>query len=266
MITKEDIITYIQKIPPAPKAMKQTIALLQVGELKKASEVAKEDRAFASYLKDLLNKPIYGFTKEVSDITQIFSILGISKSLQTVYNYLLSLLSPKEWSFFALDKNSFYELQADLLASWNNILSHLGVEDKEIESAITILPASVIVCEALFSEHKKDVELIRSTKDLDLNEMLERLSGFRLFSICELIAKKWEMSPKIVTILEYALTTDSSGENELKRYGKWMHLLLFYTLSKPRYIQAELNDFLAFEVEFVEDIYEEFTQIMEIEQ
>ena len=265
MITKEDIIAYIQKIPPAPKVVQECIVLLQAGELRKASLAAKEDKALTSYLKHLVNKPIYGFSKEVNDVTQIFSILGVSKSLQSIYNYLLSMLSPSKWSFFALDEATFHELQAELSASWNKILEKQGVVDKEIESSITLLPAAIIVCEAIFSEHEKDVALIRSSKDLDLNTILKRLSGFVLFDVCKMIALKWEMSPRIVTILEYALKRDAQEGDELKVYGKWIHLLLFFTLSKPNYINAKLNDFLEFDVAYVEDIYEEFAQFMEIE-
>ena len=45
--------------------------------------------------------------------------------------------------------------------------------------------------------------------------------------------------------------------------GVW-DKLFFYTLSKPVYIEAGVNDFIDFQVEFVEDIYEEFNQVMEI--
>jgi len=46
--------------------------------------------------------------------------------------------------------------------------------------------------------------------------------------------------------------------------GKWMHLLLFYTLSKPVYIEAGLNDFIEFNIAYVEEVYEEFSSIMEM--
>ena len=84
MITKDKIDEYINKIPPAPKALKETLALLNAGELIKASKVAQTDLALAAYLKELVNKPIYGFANEVTDVSQIFGILGVSGSQQTV--------------------------------------------------------------------------------------------------------------------------------------------------------------------------------------
>ncbi|NPA66760.1 MAG: HDOD domain-containing protein [Epsilonproteobacteria bacterium] len=264
MITKEDIEKYIQKIPPAPKAVQKTIQAINQGDLIKAAKEAKEDLAFSAYLKELVNKPIYGFRTEVKDTGQIFGILGLSQSQQVVYNYLLNILSPDEWKFFKLNKKTFNDLQDHLSLSWNKILEHLSIKDKEIESSITLLPASIIVCEALFNEKKEEVELIRSAKDLDLNTILKRLSGYTLFDISAMIAKKWEMDPKIIAIVRASSGIEKVENQEIENLAKWMHLLLFYTLSQPQYIEAGLNDFIEFKVEFVDDIYVEFMEVIEI--
>ena len=265
MITKEDIESYIERIPPAPEAVRQTLALLQAGELRKAAAVASQDRALAAYLRNLVNKPIYGFKNEVKDIAQIFSILGVGGSVQTVYNYMMNLLSPKEWRFFKLNQALFNDLQADLSAGWNKILKHHGIKDQDIEAAVALLPSAVIVAEALFNAHKADVELIQSAKDIDLSTVLKRLCGYTLFDISAMIAKKWEMPSKIADIVLAASGEYSVKEKEIMELGAWMHLLLFYLFSKPKYIDAGLNDFLEFHIEFVEDIYEEFGKVMEIE-
>ena len=266
MITQEDIEKYIEKIPPAPKVVQQTIRLLQAGELSKAAKTAMQDKALSIYMQKLVNKPIYGFRTEVTDVTQIFTILGIGGSLQAVYSYLMNILSPDEWHFFQMNRQLFWDLQAELTALWNKILKHLHKEDRELETAITLLPSSMIVAEALFREHKKDVELIRMTKDLDLSTILERLSGYTLFDISAMIAKKWEMPQEIVEIVLAASGKPAKVEKRASSAGKWMHLLLFYVLSQPRFIEAGLNDFIEFNVEYVADIYEEFGEIMEIEE
>ena len=265
MITKEDIESYIKRIPPVSDAVEKTLTLLQAGELNKAAKVASEERALSAYLRDLVNKPIYGFKSEIKDTAQIFSILGVGSALQAVYNYMMNLLSPKEWHFFRLNQRLFNDLQAELSTGWNKILIHISVKDKEIEAAIALLPSSIIVSEALFSDHQKDVELIRSAKDLDLSTILKRLSGYTLFDISAMIAKKWNMPQKIADIVKAASGKDISDDEEINRLGAWMHLLLFYTLSKPQYIEAGLNDFIEFNVEYVQDIYEEFSELMGIE-
>lgn len=264
MITKETIDNFISKIPPAPHALKETLLHLNVGDLTKAAKAASQDKALNNYLKVLVNKPIYGFRNQVNEVSQIFGILGVNKSQQAVYNYMTTLLSPSKWTLFKLNRVLFYNLQADLSMNWQKILTHLNIEDKETLSAISLLPASIIVSEALFCERKKDIDILRSVHPIDLNTILKRLTGLDLFDLCEQIAGKWEMNEKISQIIQASSGTNPSSDSDIDTLGKWMHLLLFYTLSQPQYIEAELNDFINFQVEYVSDIYEDFSQLMEI--
>ncbi|MDF1882638.1 HDOD domain-containing protein [Sulfurimonas sp. SAG-AH-194-C21] len=264
MITKDTIDSFIDKIPPAPKALKETLMHLNAGDLVKAANAAKEDKALSSYLKILVNKPIYGFKNEVTEVSQIFGILGVSRSLQTVYNYMMTLLSPSKWVLFRLNRVVFYNLQADLSMNWQKILNHLEIDDSDILSSISLLPASIIVSEALFCEKKKDVDLLRSVNQIDLNTVLQRLCGVDLFDICQQIAQKWEMPQSVSDILQAASGVKPSRDETIDKLGKWMHLLLFYTLSQTKYIEAELNDFIDFQLEYANDIYEEFSKLMEI--
>ena len=265
MITKEKIDAFIEKIPPSPEVLRKTIFALNAGDLTKAAKIAKEDKALSHYLKELVNKPIYGFRNEVNDVSQIFGILGLSQSQQAVYNYMISLLSPAKWKLFGLNKSSFADLQAELSMGWKKILKHLNIDDKEIESAIALLPASIIVSEALFCEKIDDVHLLRSVNNIDLNTILQRLCRMDLFDICQRIAQKWEMDEKIISIIQAASGVKPSEDEQINLLGKWMHLLLFFTLSKPHFIEAGLNDFIDFQIEYIGDIYDEFATLMEIQ-
>ena len=237
---------------------------LNQGELVKAAQIAETDLALKAYLKNIVNKPIYGFKNEVSEISQIFGILGVSSSQQTVYNYMMTLLSPKKWELFKLKESTFHEIQAKLSRRWKQILIHLEIDDIEIESAITLLPASIIVAEALFSSRKDDVDILRSVNNLDLNTILSRLCDLDLFDICEKIAIKWEMPEKVAQIVQASSGFKPIEDEELNTLAKWMHLLLFYELSQPMFIEAELNDFIEFQIDYVSDIYEDFAQLMEV--
>ena len=45
-----------------------------------------------------------------------------------------------------------------------------------------------------------------------------------------------------------------------------MHLLLFFELSQSTYVNAGLNEFIEFQIEFVQDIYETFMQVVEYDE
>jgi len=264
VITKDKIDAFIKKIPPASEALKETLLLLSIGELTKAAKVAQTDLALKSYLKNLVNKPIYGFRHEVSETSQIFGILGVSSSQQSVYNYMISLLSPDTWILFKLNKHTFSELQARLSTRWGKILKHLNIDDKDIDSSISLLPASIIISEALFCEKIDEVKLLKNTKALDYNTILTRLCGIGLFDICEQISKKWEMPEKISNIIQAASGLKPSDDEETNKLGKWMHLLLFYELSQSTFLEAGLNDFIDFQIDYVSDVYDEFAILMNI--
>lgn len=262
MITSEEITHYIEKIPPAPAVVQEALNYARAGDLTKAAKRASEDPALALYLKTLINRPIYGFRNEVSDVAQIFGILGLGASQQTLYNYLLSLLTPKKWELFDLTNHQFYDLQASISKHWETILAHLQINDKEIQSAISLIPASIIVCEGLFSKRKEEVAQLRSVKALDYNTILFRLSGRDLFDISGEIAHKWEMPERIVNLIRSASGIDQTLEGKERTLAQWMHLLLFYELSQPAYVSAGLNEFVDFKIEFVHDIYESFSQVI----
>lgn len=266
MITQEEISHYIQNIPPTPAIVKQTLEFVRVGDLTKAAKSAENDPALRLYLITLINRPIYGFRNEVHDIAQIFGILGTSTTQQILYHYLLTFLAPKEWKLFTLNNHAFYDLQASLSRKWEKILRHLNLLNHDTESAITLLPASIIVCDALFGDHKSDVEQLRSVKALDYNTILYRLCKQSLFDICTIIADKWEMPPTISRIVHAASGLDQEVAPNEKILAQWIHLLLFYELSQSSYVEAGLNEFIDFQIEFVQDIYESFMQVVEYDE
>ena len=63
------------------------------------------------------------------------------------------------------------------------------------------------------------------------------------------------------------LVLASSGKTEesdpqIIELSKWMHLLFFYQLSQKVCVEAGLNDFIEFNIEYVQDIYDEFQELI----
>ena len=263
MVNKEEIQAYINSIPPSPKTLKQVLLHIREGELTKASHAASEDPALKLFLQNIVNKPIYGFKNDIKDIGQIFGVLGLAQAEQIVYNYMISLLEPKKWELFSLTNKSFSEIQDNLSILWKKILLHKGIKDKAIYSSIALLPASIIVCEALFKSKQDEVNLLRSVKEIDYNTILKRLAGIDLFDLCKEIAQAWEM-PDVMSklILASSGKANSKLDPQIIELSKWMHLLFFYQLSQVACIEAGLNDFIEFNIEYVQDIYEEFQEVV----
>jgi len=262
LITQEEIGAYISSIPPSPTTLKKVLARLKEGELNKASQEAAEDPALKLYLQNIVNKPIYGFKNDIKEIGQIFSVLGLTQAEQIVYNYMISLLSPKKWELFALSEKSFSDIQDNLGIQWKKILEHKGIDDKAIYSSIALLPASIIVCEALFKSKKDEVALLKSVKEINYNTILQRLSGMDLFDLCGKIAQAWEMPEMISKIVLASSGRTEESDPKIIELSRWMHLLFFYQLSQAACVEAGLNDFIEFNIDYVEEIYAEFQELL----
>ena len=79
--------------------------------------------------------------------------------------------------------------------------------------------------------------------------MLQRLCNLDLFDIFQQIAQIWEIPQSISDILQAASGLKASEDETINNLGKWMHLLLFYTLSQPKYIKQNLMIVLVFPIE-----------------
>ncbi len=262
MITNEDIQTYISSIPPSPNTLKKVLAHIEEGELSKAANEATQDPALKAYLQSVVNKPIYGFKNDIKDIGQIFGVLGLAQAEQLVYNYMISLLSPEKWELFSLTNKEFSNIQDTLSIQWKKILAYKGISDKTLYSAISLLPASIIVCEALFKTKKQEIELMRSVKEIDYSTILKRLTHLSLFDLCQSIATAWELPPLISDIVLASSGHSDETDEHVIELSKWMHLLFFYQLSQAVCVEAGLNDFIEFNIDYVTDIYEEFQDLI----
>ena len=260
---KNKIGNYIKNIPAIPKNVKECALYLQKGDLYNAAKSALKDPAFSQYLITLVNKPIFGFRNEIKDISQIFGILGVEKAAQVVNAYYAKLILPKAWKLFPITNSDFQALQTSLIHNWNKILNYEQQNTIALASVVSLLPASIIVCEEIFEDQMEDVKLLKIQKDLSYDEILFKISGYKLFDIFIIICKKWELPKESLKFIEY-ISKKIEDDTMLSKLARYIHLLMFFELSKPIYVKAGLNDFVEFDVEFVQDVYENFMKIVDV--
>lgn len=265
MITANDLEKFIKQIPAAPVVVIETLKELEKEDLIKAAKSALRDPALISYLREIINKPYFGFTNDINDIYQIFSGLGIIRAKQIISSYLVSILAPKSWSFFELTQEDIQNMQSDTIIIWNKILDYKKCEESEIAISAVLLPAAIIVCEYLFRAKQEEIELILSNKYLDYNSLLERVSGRNFFDLVEIICQKWGLPIRSAKILKAASgnNPDACDYKDLV-YAKMLHMLFFYLLVKPNLVKAGLMQFIEYNPDFTEDIAQEFIEIVGI--
>jgi len=263
LLTNSTIENYISTIPPVPKVIKSCLSYLDATDMIQAANAAKEDKAFILYLCDIVNKPIFGFAKEIKDPHQIFGILGLNRAKQIVYGYYLLLILPKKWEVFDFSNKKFQNLQSNLIVNWNKILDFLSINDKDMRACITLLPASLIVCEMLFRDIKGTIFLLRESKQISFDELLFKMSGNTLFDITSKIAKKWEFNKNIQDFIMLISSNELDKNSSTYKPTVFLRLLISYEMSKPYIIESGLNDLFDFSLEFDENDMLDFYSLME---
>ncbi|MDY0238150.1 MAG: HDOD domain-containing protein [Campylobacterales bacterium] len=258
MITNSDLDRYIASIPSLPKVVRDCVKALNDGDLVAAANFAKEDKALMFYLKDIVNKPIYGFRTEIKDANQLFGILGLGRARQILQAYYTKLISPTKWEVFELNSQVFQEFQADLMVKWGNILSFCKNNDSEVLKTASIIPAALAAAEAIFREHLETLNVLKSQHAFSYDYILKKTTGYNFKDIIIQIAKKWELTSKSVEFIE--LLYEDEYKNDTVEYLK---LLIQYELSRPNLMQSGANDLFEFDSFANEELIENFYKIIE---
>jgi len=258
MVTTEQIKNYLKKVPPMPKPLKETFEFLKNGDLSGAARAAANDPAIIFYLKQVVNSAAYGFKSEVTNPNQIFSILGVARAKQLMYAYMTSYVAPDKWGFFDLKKDDFIMFQTSLMHFWEEIIK-IEKADERYLSASSIFSAGLVVADGVFSDHIENVNLIREVEDVALNDILKRVSGLNFEKLIEKVVESWGVEKDILELVKLSFADTKCEHNEIKcKLAKYLHLLLFYELSRPKMMEAEVNYFVEFKPEFTKEVSQKF--------
>jgi len=247
LITKAEILKKIDSIPPMPEAVKNTINYLKVGELQKAADEANNDIVLKQKISKIVNSAYFGFAQTLTDTRQMFSVMGLETAKSVVLSYLVSLLEPKEWKIFS-DLN-FEEFQSAFLAGGKEaiILESDEVTYKKYADALALIPATFCLIDELLGSKKKEVELLIESSELNYGKILKRFTGFSVFTLAALVAKKWELNQENVNLIKMAECGKCEGE--LSKIGASVHLELFKIVSEKKFYI--LNSFIDFNPETI---------------
>lgn len=264
MLSKEDLDRYLDSIPPIPEVLKACKNALEEGDMVKAADLAAKDRALLNHFKNIVNKPIFGFRNELKDARQIFGVLGIVRAKQIFQSYYSLLLAPKQWQVFHLTSTQFNEIQASFIIRWEEVLKDYEVKDDDMEAIVTLIPASIAVCESIFKDHLETIGLIKSQKNITYEALLYRLSGYDFFDIVKIIAKKWEFSSNVIDLLgQLKLLQDKDDLNTHEIIMTNLLLLINYELSRPVAMQSGINDLFELDCNFDQILIGDFYNIMD---
>lgn len=267
MITKEKVLQYIEQIPTSQQVVQKAISLLEINELEKTVQVLQSSPVIIDYLQKMSQKGSFTLQEKNPSLNMVLVFFGCKRAKAILYSYLISTMLPKKWQLFEMSNELFFELNSDLARNWEKILERVlpSLINKYI-AASALLTSSVAICDSIFGEKKEQIYKMQNDGIVDFSELLRNLTGMSIFDIASIIGKKLSFDDEVINLIEQTANISTEKINsEILLLSKYLHILLFFTLSRPNFIKAGLNTFLKFDAENVSDILDNFTTIIEVD-
>lgn len=267
MISKEVVLSYIEQIPSSQVIVQKAIKLLDANELEKTVLVLQTSPAIIDYLQKMSQKGMFPLQEKDPNLNMVLTFFGCKRAKTILYSYLISIMLPKEWLLFSMTNELFFELNSELARQWEHILEAKSPKNvNKYIAASSLVTASIAICDSIFGAEKEQVETICAVAHIDFSVLLKRLTDMSIFDIAKIVGQKLRFDDAVIDIIVH--TSDASmlaGNTEGAFIAKYLHLLLFFTLSRPQFMSAGLNSFLKFNSEAVLDILDDFNDIVEVD-
>jgi HD-like signal output (HDOD) protein len=261
LIDLKDIKNYLSKVPAMPEDIRLCIKYLNDNDLKNASNSIKNNLILKKHIESIVNSAYFSLPNKVTDITQLFTLLGVETAKSIVLTHLVSLLQPKEFQIFKkLDFNSF---QADFLNTLKEgIILECGESVyKKYAESLAIIPATICIIDDILSQRKDEMNLIRESSELSYGDLFYRFTKITLFGLASKVAAIWELDNDIQNVIKKSECMDCKIEEEIKKLSATIHLLLFKVVSKQEFM--ELNSLVRFNIQSSEIAIKNFQRMMD---
>ena len=274
MINQQEIDQYLNTLPPLPKILQDCIENVNKGDLAAAASSAVRDPILSKFLCDLSKKSVYGFSKPITDVNQVFGVLGLSRSRNIIQNYALMQFLPDTCKVFKFNKDLLSKFQDDMLVVWLYILQQLEIKNTNYESLAPLASATIIVCEGIFSNYVDAIRLVKDFNKIDYSTILYRLTEMSLDQLALKVAENLNI-PKDTQVIHQILAQELEKDPKEDEQGqqddyseeqilvaKYLHLLTFYIFSKSDFMKLGLVELIEFKTDFVSEETKKFQNIV----
>jgi HD-like signal output (HDOD) protein len=225
---KSSIIESIKSLPPLSKTIMDINRVYAdeeagVGELAK---VIEHDPMIVANLLKNANSPLYGFGKEIKNVSQAVSLFGMSMTRSIALGNAMRKLLNVDMQPYNITSEKFAEIssmQATLMQKWYSKVDKSKADDLYLAAFLQetgkILIASDLIQEDEDLSFKSELELSNNVAELEKSYVDVTSS-----EVTAAVFEHWGFDKKFVDMIKYA-DNPVAAPDEVKEYATALHIV-----------------------------------------
>jgi HD-like signal output (HDOD) protein len=226
---KQELINEIELIPMLPESILKIEKVYANPEssIKDMTAALENDPLMVVNILKIANSPLYGFSREIKDISQAVSLYGKDAIRSFALNIAANKCIPINVEPYNISINGYIkkaQVQNALINSW------IGKVDK---SALALLAPAAFLVEIgkiVISQYLiKNNLSAEFQSDLNQNHSYEKselhLCGSRSYDVAATIFYNWNFNSDLVHLVRYADEPDDALDEETKTLAKYLKVV-----------------------------------------
>lgn len=214
----------IENLPPLPETViKLRNYIDQSGSevsIQEVVNIISNDPLLTADLLRLANSPYYGFSREISTISQVVALLGVGNIKNIAIANSLKGKLHIDVSPYGLDTPTFLRNSTEEV---NFIIDWLGEEDKklsqEIVPCVMLLRLGMILFSSMLIQNKKDKEFLSLIKQNNFQNIAfveNEFFGTDHLSFSGFLFNHWKFDEDLIESLAYVTTPHAASDHVKK--------------------------------------------------
>ena len=218
------LIETISNLPPLPKTITELQEYIEKSgadtEASKVAEILSKDPLIVGELLRLANSPFYGFSRQISTIQQVVSLLGINNIKNIVMANAISSTFPIDVSPYGLDTQTFLagcSKEVEFISAW------LNDEDKQLANTLIpcamLLRLGIILLSSILLRSGKSEDFLRENKEnefRDLYDLENKYCGIDNLSFLGFLFDHWKFDELLIGSIAH-IQNPHSAPDEIKK-------------------------------------------------
>ncbi|TKX29144.1 HDOD domain-containing protein [Campylobacter estrildidarum] len=220
----EILLQSVEVLPSMPDTISKLRKYIEESrnnlEISKVADIISSDPLMTAKLLRLANSPFYGFSREITSLNQVVSLLGIGNIINTIMADSVRDTFKVDVSPYGLNTNDFMNKCSEetaFIADW------LNDEDKKLSHFLVpcalILRLGIVIFSNFLIQNKKNAEFLEYLKKIDFRDLSlaeNEFLGVDHISFLGFLLYRWNFD-EILTETICFIRTPHAARDEVKK-------------------------------------------------